>query len=95
MSIATPQLERLCALAQIALDGDDLVRATADLERIIDMVDAMNAIDTVNVAPLAHPLDAVQRLREDAVAEQVDRERYQRIAPAAQDGYYLVPRVIE
>ena len=66
-----------------------------DLDRIIAMVDQMQAVDTENVTPLAHPLDARQRLRQDEVTEEVDRDLYQRGAPATEDGLYLVPRVVE
>jgi len=45
--------------------------------------------------PLAHPLDATQRLREDDVSEVVDRAALQAIAPAVEAGLYLVPKVIE
>jgi aspartyl-tRNA(Asn)/glutamyl-tRNA(Gln) amidotransferase subunit C len=55
----------------------------------------MQSIDTRHVAPLAHPFDAVQRLRKDEVTEVDQREYLQRIAPATQDGLYLVPKVIE
>ncbi|EPN60185.1 asparaginyl/glutamyl-tRNA amidotransferase subunit C [Pseudomonas syringae pv. actinidiae ICMP 19096] len=44
---------------------------------------------------MAHPLEATQRLREDAVTERNRRDTYQAIAPAVQDGLYLVPKVIE
>jgi aspartyl-tRNA(Asn)/glutamyl-tRNA(Gln) amidotransferase subunit C len=44
---------------------------------------------------MAHPLDAVQRLRPDTVTETDCRAAYQQIAPAVEDGLYLVPRVIE
>ena len=45
--------------------------------------------------PLAHPLDARQRLRSDEVTEVVDRELLQQGAPAIEDGLYLVPRVVQ
>ncbi|MEA3302152.1 MAG: Asp-tRNA(Asn)/Glu-tRNA(Gln) amidotransferase subunit GatC, partial [Pseudomonadota bacterium] len=41
------------------------------------------------------PLHMTQRLRADVVSETDQRERYQQIAPATEDGLYLVPRVIE
>ena len=44
---------------------------------------------------MAHPLDAVQRLREDIAAETDQREKFQSIAPAVEDGLYLVPKVVE
>lgn len=88
-------LVHLCRLAQLALNADELHAAQADLARIIEMVNQMQAMDTEGVAPLAHPLENAQRLRPDSVTEQVDRERFQTIAPATEGGLYLVPRVVE
>ncbi len=62
---------------------------------ILDMVDQLQAADTADVEPMANPLDATQRLREDTVTEGNRREDFQAIAPAVEDGLYLVPRVIE
>jgi aspartyl-tRNA(Asn)/glutamyl-tRNA(Gln) amidotransferase subunit C len=55
----------------------------------------LQAVNTDGVLPMAHPLDAVQRLRADIVTEPNQRETFQAIAPATQDGLYLVPQVIE
>ncbi len=44
---------------------------------------------------MAHPLDAVQPLREDRVTEEDRRDAFQACAPAVEDGLYLVPRVVE
>jgi aspartyl-tRNA(Asn)/glutamyl-tRNA(Gln) amidotransferase subunit C len=88
-------IKHLSRLAQLALTEKEQTAALEDLERIINMVDQMQAIDTEGVEPLAHPLDADQRLRADAVTEEVDRGLYQQGAPATRDGLYLVPRVVE
>ena len=55
----------------------------------------MNAIDTTDVKPMAHPMDVSQRLRKDIVQEKNQREAFQKIAPNTKDGLYLVPQVIE
>ena len=55
----------------------------------------MQAVDTSGVEPLAHPLETTQRLRADEVTEANHRDDYQAIAPAVENGLYLVPRVIE
>lgn len=63
------------------------------------VVEQMQTVDTRGVVPLAHPVDAVMpqtlRLREDAASEPIDRAANQASAPLAEDGLYLVPRVIE
>ncbi|MEE3214369.1 MAG: Asp-tRNA(Asn)/Glu-tRNA(Gln) amidotransferase subunit GatC, partial [Pseudomonadota bacterium] len=63
--------------------------------RILEMVDQLQAVDTEGVAPLAHPLDATQRLRADEVTETDQRDDFQRCAPQVENGLYLVPRVVE
>ena len=88
-------IDRLLNLAALRLDAQERSALGADLQRIVDFIDAMQAADTEGVAPLAHPLDGCQPLREDEVTEVVDRDDYQRRAPAVRDGLYLVPRVVE
>jgi aspartyl-tRNA(Asn)/glutamyl-tRNA(Gln) amidotransferase subunit C len=88
-------VDHLSRLAQLALTNTEQTAVREDLERIIQMVDQMQAMDTDGIEPLAHPLDADQRLRADVVTEQVDRELFQQGAPATRDGLYLVPRVVE
>jgi len=88
-------IRHLCDLAQLELTELEAAKVTADLTRIIQMVDQMQSIDTEGVTPLAHPLDERARLRVDSVTEDVDRDLYQRGAPATEDGLYLVPRVVE
>jgi len=85
----------LSRLAALQFDADETQRAAADIARIIDMIEVMQAVDTEGVEPLAHPYEAVQRLREDTVTEDPREEALQAGAPAAQDGFYLVPRFVE
>ena len=88
-------LDKLTRLSQLRLTSEEEALVLDDLGRIVAMIDEMQAIDTDGVAPLSHPLDMDQRLREDRVTETVDRERFQAVAPATRDGLYLVPRVVE
>ena len=88
-------IDHLARLAALRLDEGERLAVGRDLRRIIVLVDEMRAVDTEGVSPLAHPLDATQRLRADEATESVDRERYQAGAPEARDGFYLVPRVVE
>ena len=87
-------IDHLARLAALRLDGDERLGVERDLQRIIALVDEMQAVDTEGVDPLAHPLDATQRLRADEATELIDRERYQAGAPEARDGLYFVPSVL-
>lgn len=95
MTISRKDIEKVAILARIRVDEEQVSALEKDLGNILDLVDQLGAADTANVEPLAHPLDAVQRLRADEVTETNQREAFQAIAPATEDGLYLVPRVIE
>ena len=87
--------ERIAHLARLAINPDDVPRYATDLSEILEMVSQMNAVDTDDVAPMAHPLDARQRLRPDRITEKNQREHFQATAPTVESGLYLVPKVIE
>jgi aspartyl-tRNA(Asn)/glutamyl-tRNA(Gln) amidotransferase subunit C len=95
MSLTPTDIEKIAHLARLKIEEADIPNYSRDLSNIIDLVDQMDAVDTSGVAPMAHPQDAVQRLREDVVTEENQRENFQSIAPATEDGLYLVPKVIE
>ncbi|WP_017430665.1 Asp-tRNA(Asn)/Glu-tRNA(Gln) amidotransferase subunit GatC [Vreelandella jeotgali] len=95
MALEQTQVRRAAHLARLDVSDDQASSFVDDLGRILEMVDQLQSVDTHDVAPLMHPLDATQRLRADEVTEEDQRERFQRSAPAVEDGLYLVPRVVE
>ncbi|EPJ78949.1 glutamyl-tRNA amidotransferase [Pseudomonas syringae] len=95
MALDRSDVEKIAHLARLGLNDADIPRTTEALNNILALVDQMQAVDTTGIEPLAHPLEASQRLREDVVTEQNHRETYQAIAPAVEHGLYLVPKVIE
>jgi aspartyl-tRNA(Asn)/glutamyl-tRNA(Gln) amidotransferase subunit C len=100
MSLDLSDVKRLAILAQLDLTGDQADATLTKLNGIFALVEQMRAVDTSGVEPLNHPIAALQhdlslRLRDDAVIEPNRREDYQAVAPATQDGLYLVPKVIE
>lgn len=95
MSLELDQVRRIAALARIAVGDDEVVAVRDQLNRMLGMIETMQAVDTRGVQPMAHAQDVAQRLREDLVSEADQRERFQSLAPEAEAGLYLVPRVIE
>lgn len=89
------QVAAIARLARLEIDSGDEQAYARNLTRILDFVAQLESADTSGVTPMAHPLDMVQRMREDEVTGDIDRDRYQANAPLAEDGIYLVPRVIE
>lgn len=95
MALEHADVLKAAHLARLGLDESETSDYVDDLARILDMVDQLQRLNTDGVAPMAHPLDATQRLRADNVTESDQRELLQRCAPAVEDGLYLVPRVVE
>jgi aspartyl-tRNA(Asn)/glutamyl-tRNA(Gln) amidotransferase subunit C len=93
--LSPEQIARIAHLARLELSESEAAGMRAQLNDILAMVDQMGAVDTSGVEPMSHPQEATQRLREDRVTETDQRELFQSIAPAVEDGLYLVPKVIE
>lgn len=95
MQIDSDLVKNVAQLAQLKIEEDQLASTIKDLTEILDLADQMQSINTDGIAPMANPLDAVQRLRADEVTETNQREAYQASAPEVERGYFLVPRVVE
>ena len=95
MSISKTDVERVARLARIRIDPAEAERYSTDLSNILELMEQMNEFDTEGVQPMAHPQGIQLRLREDEVSEPDQRELFQSTAPAADQGLYLVPKVIE
>ena len=95
MSLDTDDIKAIAKLARLKIDEADVPLYATNLSNILDLVEQMNSVNTEGVVPMSHPLDVVQRLREDTVTENNQRDEFQSVAPATEAGLYLVPKVIE
>ena len=95
MSLDSDDVKAIARLARLKIDDADVSLYATTLSNILDLVEQMNSVDTEGVVPMSHPLDMAQRLRDDVVTEDDQRELFQSVAPATKDGLYLVPKVIE
>ena len=95
MELGPEDVAHIAHLARLQIDEQDVPLYARNLSQILQLLEAMNAVDTEGVEPMAHPVDTTQPLRADEVTEVDRRDEFQRNAPAVADGLYLVPRVIE
>ena len=95
MSLSKEEVEKIAHLARISLNEQDVPLYSRHLSDILHFVEQMNSVNTADIVPMAHPLDAVARLRPDVISENNQREHFQKIAPQVEAGLYLVPKVIE
>ncbi|MFZ0486319.1 MAG: Asp-tRNA(Asn)/Glu-tRNA(Gln) amidotransferase subunit GatC [Arenicellales bacterium] len=95
MALDPGTVNSIAALARIGIEPDEVEGYARELSKILEFVEQMNQVETGDVEPLTHPQDRILRMREDRVTETDQRDEFQRIAPAVEDGLYLVPRVID
>jgi aspartyl-tRNA(Asn)/glutamyl-tRNA(Gln) amidotransferase subunit C len=96
MALTREQIASIAALARLDLSSSEIPVYQNSLSSILDFIGALDAVDTANVAPMAHPLAGLsQRLRPDVVTETDHHELYQENAAQVAAGLYLVPKVIE
>lgn len=95
MSVGRTDIEKLAELARLRIDEETADEVVQKLTDILAMIDVMQAVDTDSVQAMTNPLDATQPLRPDEVHEPNQREAFQAIAPATENGLFLVPKVIE
>ncbi|WP_028456734.1 Asp-tRNA(Asn)/Glu-tRNA(Gln) amidotransferase subunit GatC [Chitinilyticum litopenaei] len=95
MSLSLDDVSRIARLSRIAVTPDELAATQNQLNRILHLIDEMRAVDTTGIEPMAHAQDVFLRLREDAATAPDRRAAFQAVAPAVENGLYLVPKVIE
>ena len=95
MSLSLADVHRIAHLARIQIDAGQAEEIRAKLDAIFALINELAAVDTTGVEPMAHAQDVTLALRDDAVTESDRSAAYQRVAPAVEEGLYLVPRVIE
>ena len=92
--VSNEDVNKIAHLARISIAEADIGTYSEQLSTILNLVEQLDAVKT-DVAPLAHPLEAKQRLAADTVSEPNQRELFLSLAPAAEAGLYLVPKVVE
>jgi aspartyl-tRNA(Asn)/glutamyl-tRNA(Gln) amidotransferase subunit C len=95
MALSLHDVQRIAQLARIEITPAEAEDVRQKLERIFELINEMRAVDTAGIVPMSHAQEVMLPLREDRVTEPNLRELYQSVAPAVQDGLYLVPKVIE
>lgn len=95
MALNTSDIKRIAHLARIQISDAEADKTLSKLSGILSLIEEMQAVDTQGIEPMSHSQDVVQRLREDQVTEENQRELFQENAPSVQDGLFLVPKVIE
>jgi aspartyl-tRNA(Asn)/glutamyl-tRNA(Gln) amidotransferase subunit C len=95
MSVTASDVAQVALLARLTIPDDRIDEVTDRFTRVLDLVAELQQVDTDGVLPMSNPHDMEQRLRSDEVTEVNERDHLQQPAPAVEDGYFLVPKVID
>ena len=95
MTFTEMDVKKVAALARLEVADQDVPTYERELASIFEMIQKIQEIDTSNIEPMSHPKDIELRLRPDQVTEPDQRAELQQIAPATENGLYLVPKVLD
>jgi len=95
MSVDTATVRHIARLARIAISDAEIDALVPELNAIIGWVEQLAEVDTDGVEPLTAVIDQKLRLRDDVVADGDCRDAVLANAPAAEHGFFAVPKVIE
>lgn len=95
MSVDTATVARIAALARIRMSEDEVAALVPELNNILGWVEQLGEVDVSGVEPMTAVIPNTLRLREDKVTDGRVRDKVLANAPAAEHGFFGVPKVIE
>jgi len=99
MSLSLEEIQRIANLSKLAFDESQSLVMQGKINSFFKLVEQMDTVNTDGVEPLFHPVSVVQdialRLQDDVADTGNHRAENMQNAPAAEEGYFLVPKVIE
>ena len=94
-TITTDEVKDIAVLARLEFNEEETGQFTYHLARILDYIGKLNELDTTDVPPTSHVLPIRNVVKEDIVKPSYEREKVLANAPAVEEGYFEVPKVIE
>lgn len=95
MSVDAATVRRIAHLARIAVKDDEVDPLGNEINAILSFVEELSAVDVAGVEPMTSVIPIAMKMRTDVVTDGGITEAVLANAPATEDGYYVVPKVIE
>jgi aspartyl-tRNA(Asn)/glutamyl-tRNA(Gln) amidotransferase subunit C len=95
MKITDELLDKMADLAKLELTGAEREAMKKDFQKMLDLVDKLQEVDTTGIEPLIHITQEKNRLRTDEAVLKLDREDVLRNAPNQDGQYFRVPKVVK
>jgi aspartyl-tRNA(Asn)/glutamyl-tRNA(Gln) amidotransferase subunit C len=95
MSVDQNTVRHIARLARIAVRDDELAALAGELNTILDWVEQLGEVDTDGVEPMTSGVAMTMKMRDDVVTSGNHQKDVTANAPQSEDGFYVVPRVVE
>lgn len=95
MSVDAATVRRIAHLARIAVSDDEVAPLGGELNAILSFIEELSSVDVTGVEPMTSVIPMAMKMRRDEVTDGYIADAVLKNAPAKEDGYYVVPKVIE
>ncbi|WP_201860919.1 Asp-tRNA(Asn)/Glu-tRNA(Gln) amidotransferase subunit GatC [Microvirga soli] len=95
MSVDEKTVRRIAHLARIAVTDEEVPHLQGELNAILDFVEQLNEVNVEGVEPMTSVTPMVMKKRQDGVTDGGYPEKIVQNAPATEDSFFLVPKVVE
>ncbi|MBA3895849.1 MAG: Asp-tRNA(Asn)/Glu-tRNA(Gln) amidotransferase subunit GatC [Sphingomonadaceae bacterium] len=95
MSVDSATVRKIASLARIAVSDAEIEAMVPELNNILTWIEQLGEVDVSGVEPMTAVIPNALRLREDVVTDGGIRDQVLANAPAAEHGFFGVPKVIE
>mgnify|MGYP002064074726 CR=1 FL=1 len=95
MKITKEEVLYVARLARLDLDADAIDKFAGQIDEILGYIDKLNQVDTEGTQPTSHAISLTNAFRDDVERQHLERERALSNAPEAEEGQFVVPKIIE
>ena len=95
MTITRDEVAHLARLARLALDEAELDHLSGQLDVILNAVARVREVAAADIPPTSHAVPLTNVFRPDALRPSLAREEVLAVAPAAEEGRFRVPRILD
>ncbi|MGP4713830.1 MULTISPECIES: Asp-tRNA(Asn)/Glu-tRNA(Gln) amidotransferase subunit GatC [unclassified Psychrobacter] len=94
-NVSRQEIIEVARLARLGIDEDTASSYASEISKVLTLMQTLESVDTADIKPLSNIHEVYQDFRADIAKHDIDRARNQSVAPAVENGLYLVPQVIE
>jgi len=95
MALTRDEVRHVAQLARLDFSEEEEARMAEEMSQILDYVEKLDELDTSGVPPMSHVLDVTNVYRDDEISERIDQGQALEPAPESDQGYFVVPRVVD